>query len=62
MQTEYITDPDDYCRRCEGKGRFVDQVDGGRTRSEPCDLCGGSGKRSIAIVHARQEMKHAIFE
>lgn len=42
----YFTDPDDFCRRCRGTGteRFSDES------AFICDLCGGSGCRSVRIT------------
>jgi DnaJ-class molecular chaperone len=47
--TDYITDPDEPCRRCGGLGYEIERLEGGRTTTEPCDLCGGSGAESVVL-------------
>lgn len=52
-EASYITDPDDFCRPCEGTGRDVatEYVDGRyKSVSSPCWLCGGSGVRSVKLT------------
>jgi len=55
MTVRYITDPDDFCRACRGKGGTHEPTERGTTIFEPCYLCGGSGVRSVRVGPADGE-------
>ena len=56
MTTTYIVDPDDSCRPCHGRGWITDSTGAGRTITERCDHCGGSGKRSVRVTHTPRRL------
>ena len=57
MATEYITDPDDFCRYCRGKGSIRSEeyrAEGRVTVTEWCHQCGGTGCRSVRLTDIPQ--------
>ena len=57
MATEYITDPDDFCRACRGKGSIRSEeyrAEGRVTVTERCHQCGGTGCRSVRLTDIPQ--------
>lgn len=60
-QTTYITDPDDFCRICKGKGyqtyeEYVGHSYQRQTISETCWACGGRGCKSILRLGSRSKL------
>ena len=47
--TDYIADPDDFCRSCGGRGYTIERLEQGRTLAENCRYCGGTGHKSVAL-------------
>lgn len=43
-----IVDYTDFCRRCGGTGTTPEETERGTTLHETCDLCRGTGCRTIA--------------
>ncbi len=47
---DFISDPYNPCRECGGVGTTSDPTDDGKTLTETCWQCGGSGSRSIRVT------------
>lgn len=51
-----LVDTSDFCRRCKGKGgsfEFNSGLGHGRIW-EPCDLCRGTGERTVRVDEAQK--------
>lgn len=44
-----LTDPDDFCRRCGGRGGANEPTERGTLMWEPCVYCRGTGKRTVRV-------------
>lgn len=44
-----ISDDFDFCRRCDGHGGHREKTDRGTSMFVPCDLCEGSGTKTVRV-------------
>lgn len=47
----HITDHDDWCRACGGRGGEYEDNGYGSKIFEPCHICRGSGTRTVRVDH-----------
>lgn len=45
-----FSDPTDFCRRCGGRGGHRERTERGTYITEPCDLCHGSGNKTVRVT------------
>lgn len=45
-----ITDPDDWCRACGGRGGDREDNGYGQSMFSPCHICRGSGTRTVRVA------------
>ncbi|WP_165375302.1 hypothetical protein [Roseovarius nitratireducens] len=44
-----LVDTSDFCRECGGTGRLTDYDDRNRARLVACDMCRGTGHRTVLV-------------
>lgn len=56
QRTDYITDPNDFCRACRGVGTENHESPTGRYVVDDCYLCGGTGTQSVRLTSQPHEV------
>ena len=54
-----FADPSDFCRYCDGTGAVSERTGRGTRCTEPCDMCGGHGVRTIRVSPAHASNAYA---